>query len=199
MTLHFPDDAWALVEPEAVGISPAALARATEAIFAIEERFGFLVSVDGQIVHEHYAQGPDATNRIFSLTKGLGATLLGVAVERGHLAVDDLVSSWLPVRHPEIAPDATIKHLLNMSAHAEPAGSQWAYNSAEVLNSLPGILWHATGIPPGRFFDEALKARVGFSFDWPRNERGWIQIGSRAHCRSSRRPTAISRGSACFG
>ena len=177
--VHFPGSSWAHVEPEAVGISRAALERVTESVFSIDDRYGLLVAVDGRIVHEHYAVSAESTNRIFSLTKGLGATLVGVAIERGYLNVDDRVSSWLPVHHPSIAPDATIEHLLNMSAHQEPAGSAWAYNSAEVLNSLPGILWHATGMPPVRFFNETLRDRVGFSFDWPSNERGWIQIGSQ--------------------
>ncbi len=179
MTLHFPGEDWAHADPEAAGIAPTALERATETIFSIEERYGFLVSVDGQIVHEHYVEGPESTNRIFSLTKGLGATLVGVAVEKGLLSVDDHVANWLPVRHPDIVEDARILHLLNMSAHAEPAGSGWAYNSAKILNSLPGILWHASGIPPVEFYDRYLRARIGFSFDWPANEHGWIQIGSR--------------------
>jgi len=176
---HFPGTEWDHADPRDAGIDPERLQRATDAIFAIEKRYGFLVAQGGRIVHEHYARGPAATNPIFSVTKGWGATLVGVAEAKGLLSVDDPVRDWLPVHHPDIAKDATLLNLLNMTAGREPAGSWWQYNSNEILNSLTGIVWLASGMPPVEFFRQYLKIPMQLSFDWPANPRGWIQIGSQ--------------------
>ena len=55
----------------------------------------------------------------------------------------------------------------------------WQYNSAEILNSLTGILWLTSGMPPVEFYRKTLRKELGLSFDWPSNEKGWIQIGSQ--------------------
>ncbi len=175
---EFPESEWRLGHPEDYGLDPARLEKATREIFSIDKRYGFLLVKEGVLVHEQYLRNAEATNEIFSLTKGLGVTLVGIAQRKGLLHVDDLVSDWLPVRHPDISEDARIKHLLNMTASRSPAGSWWEYNSAEILNSVPGILWLATGIPPSEFYERYLRGPVGLSFEWPSNDRGWIQIGS---------------------
>ena len=177
--LAFPDNDWLIEAPEAHDLDRARLDQATRAIFAIEKRCGFLVVKDGVIVHEHYERDATATNHIFSLTKGLGATLVGIAQQQGLLNLDDLVSTWLPVHHPDIAEGAQIKHLLNMTASRSPVGSWWQYNSAEILNSVPAILWQASGMPPVEFYERYLRAPLGLSFQWPSNARGWVQIGSQ--------------------
>ena len=141
--MHFPDANWSAAEPEALGLSAAALEAAADAIMAIDERDGVLFVRRGQIAYERYRGSADDTTRIFSITKGFGATLLGIAQTRGLLHVEDKISDWLPVHHPEIAPDATIGHVLNMTAGTEPAGSVWRYNSNYILNSLTGLLWLA--------------------------------------------------------
>jgi CubicO group peptidase (beta-lactamase class C family) len=175
----FPGDNWAQAKPEDHGIEPVKLKQAEELIFSIEKRFGFLVIKDGFVIHERYRRSAAATNPIFSLTKGFGATLIGIAQSKGMLHVDDLVTDWLPVHHPDIAEGARIKHLLNMTASRAPVGSWWEYNSNFILNSLTGILWLASGMTPRDFYVKHLKQPVGFDFDWPANERGWIQIGSQ--------------------
>jgi len=176
--LEFPQSEWRTGVPEDYGLDRVRLEEATREIFSIEKRYGFLVAKDGVLVHEHYLRDAEATNQIFSLTKGLGATLVGIAQQIGLLHVDDLVSDWLPVHHSDIAAGAQIKHLLNMTAGRSPAGSWWEYNSGDILNSVPGILWLASGIPPRDFYQRYLREPVGLSFEWPSNSRGWIQIGS---------------------
>ncbi len=175
----FPGADRVSADPASRGIDPAALARATRTIFGIDKRYGFLVARDGVIVHEHYLRDAAATNPIYSLTKGFGATLFGIAERQGLLSVQDNVNDWLPVHHPEIVADATIEHVLNMTAGRSPAGTWWQYNSNEILNSLPGILWHASGQTPHAFYAEHLREPLGLSFDWPHNDKGWIQIGSQ--------------------
>lgn len=178
-SVYFPGPVWETATPESMGLNADALARATREIFTIDKRYGFLVASHGKIVHEHYLRDASATNHIFSVTKGWGATLIGIAQQHGMLHVDDPVTDWLPVHHPDIASDARIKHLLNMTASKSPAGSWWQYNSAEILNSLTGILWLASGMPPAAFYEKYLRAPLQLSFEWPSNSRGWIQIGSR--------------------
>jgi CubicO group peptidase (beta-lactamase class C family) len=175
----YPGAKWTTADPEDHGIDRLKLKQAEEIVFAIEKRFGFLVIKDGCIIHERYKRNAAATNTIFSLTKGFGATLIGIAQSKGMLHVDDLVADWLPVHHPDIADGAQIKHLLNMTASRTPVGNWWEYNSNFILNSLTGILWLASGLTPHDFYVKYLKQPVGFEFDWPSNERGWIQIGSQ--------------------
>ncbi|MBD3646454.1 MAG: beta-lactamase family protein [Pseudomonadales bacterium] len=198
-TEHFPGSDWDVVAPESLGIDPQRLAGATEEIFTIDKRYGFLVAKNGRIVHEHYLRDASATNPIYSVTKGFGATLIGIAQQQGILHVDDPVSEWLPVHHPDITDDATIKHLLNMTAGRSPAGSWWQYNSNEILNSLTGILWLAAGIPPVEFYEKYLRAPLNLSFEWPSNSKGWVRLAVRDRCPLSRQPTAILHAWVCSG
>lgn len=177
--MHLPGNDWATASPETLGLSSAALERAADSIFAIDERHGVLFVRSGQVVFERYRGNADDTTHLYSITKGLGATLLGIAQTKGLLHSTDLIRDWLPVHHPEIVPDATIGHVLNMTAGTEPAGSQWRYNSNFILNSLTGLLWLASGQTPVDFYNEHLRKPLGLGFDWPSNEKGWIQIGSQ--------------------
>jgi CubicO group peptidase (beta-lactamase class C family) len=66
-----------------------------------------------------------------------------------------------------------------MTAGQAPAGSRFEYNSSELLNSLPNVLWVATGRSPHACYEEFLRAPLQLSFEWPQNARGWCQIGSQ--------------------
>ena len=156
------------------------LAQAALAVRRIETRFGFLVVKDGAVVHETYYQG-DATSRhkVFSITKGFGASLVGIAQTNGYLNVKDKVFDWLPIHHPDIKDGATIEHILAMTAAGDPNRNSYQYTSGPILNSLPNILWLATGRSPARFYDEELAAPLGLTLTWPRTEKGWMQIGNR--------------------
>ncbi|MEM7366011.1 MAG: serine hydrolase [Pseudomonadota bacterium] len=178
-TTDFPGVDWETAEPEEMGMDAATLASVADTIFDIETRYGFLVVKRGRVVYERYKRDVNATNHIFSVTKGLGATLIGIAEHQGLLSTSDRIADWLPVHHPDIAPDAQIRHVLNMTAGSEPAGTHWAYNSNYILNSLTGILWLASGMSPASFYEKNLKQPIQLSFDWPSNDKGWIQIGSQ--------------------
>ena len=175
----FPDPEWATGRPEDLGLDSALLKKAADEVFRVEKRHGLVVVKGGVIVHETYARDAAATSTIYSLTKGLGATLVGIAQTRGMLHVNDAIADWLPVHHPEIAAGAQIRHVLNMTASRAPVGSWWEYNSGSILNSIPNLLWLASGLTPHAFYQELLRAPLSFDFDWPHNARGWLQIGSR--------------------
>src|SRR5438128_2153123 len=100
-TVRERSDDWAEISPRDAGLDPAQLREAAAAVRRIETRFGFLVVKDGAVVHETYYQG-DARSRhkVFSITKGFGASLVGIAQTRGLLNVKDKVFDWLPIHHP---------------------------------------------------------------------------------------------------
>jgi CubicO group peptidase (beta-lactamase class C family) len=179
VTTRFPGEAWETCEPEGLGIKAKDVDKAMSDILAIPERAGILMVKDGRIIGERYERPDTTKTHIYSITKGLGATLVGIAVRQGIIRTTDRIRDWLPVHHPDIAPDAEVRHVLNMSAGTEPAGNAWRYNSNYILNSIPGILWQASGERPVDFYNKYLKAPLGLSFDWPSNDRGWIQIGSQ--------------------
>ena len=163
----FPGGEWVTGRPEDHGLESERLKRAANEVFQVAERHGFLVVRNGVIVHETYARDAAATTTIYSLTKGLGATLVGIAQTCGMLHVNDAVADWLPVHHPEIAEGAKIRHLLNMTASRAPVGSWWEYNSGSILNSVPNILWLASGMSPHAFYEERLSKPLGLGFDAP--------------------------------
>ena len=60
-------------------------------------------------------------------------------------------------------------------ASRAPVGSFWEYNSGSILNSVPNILWLASGMTPHAFYEELLRTPLGLGFDWPHN--WWITGG----------------------
>lgn len=171
---------WSVRSPESVGLDPVKLKTATEAVGRIEQRYGFLIVKDGAIVHETYFEGSAETkHKVFSITKGFGASLVGIAQTKGLLNVKDKVADWLPMHHPDIKSGATIEHILAMTAAGDPETNTYQYTSGPILNSLPNILWLASGRSPAEFYDEELAAPLGLTLTWPRTQKGWMQIGNR--------------------
>jgi CubicO group peptidase (beta-lactamase class C family) len=171
---------WPVRSAESAGLDPTKLTAATEAVRRIEQRYGFLVVKDGAIVHEAYFEGRvQSKHKVFSITKGFGASLVGIAQTQGLLNVRDRVFDWLPIHHPDIKAGATIEHILAMTAAGDPERNTYQYTSGPILNSLPNILWLATGRTPAQFYEEELAAPLGLTMDWPRTAKGWMQIGNR--------------------
>ena len=176
----FPEPQWEMDTPENHNLDADVLADVARELADVSDRHGFLVVKDGVIVHETYYRGDaQSLHKIFSLTKGFGAALTGIAVANNWLTVTDKVTDWLPYHVPDIVPGATIEHILSMTAGHEPAGTTYEYTSGPILNTLPNILWLASGLPPRDFYQEFLAAPLGLSFAWPTTEKGWFQIGNR--------------------
>jgi len=176
----FPGAEWATGSPEAHGLDSGRLEAAARAASEIGGRQGFLVVKGGVIVHESYFEGDAETlHPAFSVAKGFGATLVGIAQMQGHLELSDRVDHWVPIHHPDIVPGATIEHLITHTAGSEPAGSVFRYTSGNILNTVPNILELATGMTPNEFFERELAAKIGLGFEWPHTERGWFQIGTQ--------------------
>lgn len=111
------------------GVDAEALQAASDWAFDRESpeqvTLSLLVVHDGKIVHERYAPGVDMTTktRTWSTAKSIAATLIGILVDEGALALDaPLGIEWLPrTWSPETDPRQaiTLRHVLNMSSGLE--------------------------------------------------------------------------------
>ncbi|MGM0633382.1 MAG: serine hydrolase domain-containing protein [Pseudomonadota bacterium] len=87
-----------------------------------QDTLSLLVVYQGEIIHERYAPGVDATTRTrtWSTAKSIAATLIGTLVDEGRMALDEpLDIEWLPsVPSPESDPrdHITLRHVLNMTS-----------------------------------------------------------------------------------
>jgi CubicO group peptidase (beta-lactamase class C family) len=125
-----------------------------------------LVVHDGRIVHERYALGFDVTTRTrtWSTAKSIAATLIGMLVDRGKMALDaPLDVDWLPANAAagtDPRTRITLRHVLNMSSGLAPVDdngleyatgsglSYWAGASSAIgarsrpLAREPGTTWN---------------------------------------------------------
>jgi CubicO group peptidase (beta-lactamase class C family) len=89
-----------------------------------------LIVHDGSIIHERYAPGVDSTTRTrtWSTAKSIAATLIGMLVDDGRMALDEpLGFPWLPeIRSERHDPRAqiTLRHVLNMSSGLYPIDNE---------------------------------------------------------------------------
>ena len=79
---------------------------------------GLIVLRDGAVVYERYRNGmaPDTLHLLASVTKSVTASLLGIAVERGQLALADRVGDVAPELAGTCIGDATIRQIADMTA-----------------------------------------------------------------------------------
>ena len=158
-TEYFPPLAgeWATVSAADAGFTEAGLAE----VVALVERSNsqsFVLTIDGRIVAEQYWQGADATTRrdIASAQKSVTSTLVGLARDKGLLALDQTVTSILGAGW-SAAPAVdealiTVQHLLTMTSGLEPftlqrkaePGATWEYNT-EAYQRLRPVLEAVAG------------------------------------------------------
>jgi CubicO group peptidase (beta-lactamase class C family) len=186
----FPRAEWQRVDPAEAGFDPAVLGQiATEA-----EASGsncMIVTRHGQIVDERYWNGTDAatTQDVFSATKSITSTLVGIAQADGNLDVHDAASTYIPQWAGTPAEEVTIEDLLSNDsgrhwdlatdyrdlvaapdrttfgiglAQDSPPGEAWAYNNA-AIQTLDAVLESATGQDPAAYTDERLLAPIGMT------------------------------------
>lgn len=146
----------------------------------------------GTVVGSWYWDGfaPDQVQEGFSTTKSVAATLVGIAADRGLLALDDPASRWVTEWLGTPSEAVTVRQLLSntsgryhdlftdyaqfaflesdksafavgLSQQTEP-GSEWVYNNAAV-QVLETVLERATGVSVAQFAEEALFGPLGAS------------------------------------
>lgn len=113
---------------EEQGIDAAGLERAVAWARRAETVRSLLVERHGVLVAEAYFSGytRDSLSLVWSVTKSVTSTLVGVAVAEGHIrSVDDPIGPYLDNLVPDLPEEKraiTLRHLLTMSS-----GIPWAY------------------------------------------------------------------------
>jgi CubicO group peptidase (beta-lactamase class C family) len=121
---YWPTKGWRTSSPEAQGMDGA---RLDEMLADIRRQstplYSLLVIRNGYMVSETYFRGDDAGTRreLYSVTKSVVATLVGIAVDRGDMAdLDAPVLGCFPERtfaHTDDLKEAmTLRHLLTMTS-----------------------------------------------------------------------------------
>ena len=163
-----------------------------------------IVQQRGQVVLERYFNGRKATNlaNVKSVSKSIIAALIGIAVDRKILRLDDPIAKYLGDTMPAADPAKraiTIEDLVTMRSGLESTSSRnygaWVQSSNWVRHALarplatkPGsemiystgnshllsaVLTKATGMSTWQFAQETLAKPLGFSLaQWPRDPQG---------------------------
>jgi CubicO group peptidase (beta-lactamase class C family) len=179
-----------LADPEELGFDPKALERAADRA----EDAGstcFLVARDGQVVVEDYWNGGSGTRpqEVFSVTKSVTSTLVGLAQADGDLSVEDRASDYIPEWRRTPSKGVTVRNLLsndsgrywttesdygeliearNRTAYAvglgqaAPPGTVWAYNNA-AIQTLDAVIRNATGTATHDYAQARLFEPLGMS------------------------------------
>lgn len=185
-----PGDQWQVVPPAQVGLDAAAL----EGIAATAQqgKSNCLVVVrHGKIAGEWYfnGTGPDSAQHVFSATKSVASTLVGIAQDDGDLRIRDSASRWITEWRGTPAAAVTVRDLLSNDsgrewsatldygdlirasdrtafgiglAQSQAPGRVWAYNNA-AIQTLERVLKTATGEDVSTYAQQRLFAPLGMT------------------------------------
>jgi CubicO group peptidase (beta-lactamase class C family) len=158
MELHFPspdDVSWESVEPADLGWNMERLQEGLS--FARAHNSEQVVILEaGRLAVNDFTGAMDDMSDVFAVQKSLFAILMGIAVQRGLLQVNDPLKHFLPAGWTQLAPEEerklTVRHLLTMTTgmddqlypHGE-IGVTWRYNNP-AYNYLKRILVELTGM-----------------------------------------------------
>lgn len=203
---------WPTATAEDAELDPAVLAAVAEHA-RLQGSDCFLVARDGRVVVDEAWRGtdPDDPHEVFSVTKSIASTLIGILVADGELTIDQRVGDRVPEWRDEEHGDVTIEQLLAMTSGLERAeddylrlagsqdrtatalglpvvaepGSQWAYNNGAV-QVLDAVIREVTGEPTATFAEERLFGPLGMdSTDLHIDEAGnaTLAFGATTTCR----------------
>jgi CubicO group peptidase (beta-lactamase class C family) len=208
-----PGEHWQKVPPASVGLDAAAL----EAIAATarQGKSNCLVVVrHGKLAGEWYfnGTGPDVTQNVFSVTKSLTSTLVGIARDDRDLKLGNSASRWIREWKGTAAEAVTVSDLLSNDsgrewspsidydrllragdrtafavglAQTQRPGRIWAYNNA-AIQTLQRVLRKSTGKEVGAYATEQIFAPLGMAHTtMARDLAGNAQTfqGMRSTCR----------------
>ncbi len=145
----WPTQSWPRATPAEQGIDEAALARLTDYLFARHgddaDRKGqrtnaFVLVRGGKLVYERYARGYSADTPMltWSVSKSVLNTLLGAAVQRGQLQLNQPAAHYYPAMARPGVEAILVDDLLRMSS-----GLAWneAYEASPVFSSVMAMLY----------------------------------------------------------
>ncbi|QYG95116.1 beta-lactamase family protein [Iamia sp. SCSIO 61187] len=184
----YPGEEWERADAAEMGFDPAAL----EAVAATAEELDsscFVVTRKGKVVGEWYWDGtePTTTSEVFSVTKSITSTLVGLAQADGALAIEDPASDYIEEWVGTDSEVVTIEHLLSNDSGREwsfgldyvelpraadrtqfaidlgqqyPPGEAWSYNNA-AIQTLDRVISVATGEVTADYARERLFEPIG--------------------------------------
>ncbi|CUU60247.1 CubicO group peptidase, beta-lactamase class C family [Parafrankia irregularis] len=139
-----PGDTWETVEPAEVGLDPAKLDEIADTAEQGKSTC-LLVSRNGKIAGEWYFRGsaPSTPSAVYSVTKSLTSTLVGIAQDDGDLRLDDSAATWIPQWKGTESEAVTIRDLVS-----NDSGRQWSLKiDYEDLIRAPDKTAYAVALP----------------------------------------------------
>jgi CubicO group peptidase (beta-lactamase class C family) len=207
-----PGAAWEKVAPAAVGLDAAKLEQI--AAQAKKGKSNCLVVVrNGKLAGEWYFRGTgaDTAQNVFSATKSVVSTLVGIARDDGDLRLGDRAAGWIPEWKGTESEAVTVRNLLSMDSGREwspltdylrlltapdrtafaiglgqeaAPGTVWAYNNSAV-QTLDRVLQKATGESVVAFAERRLFAPLGMTHTTMATDRAGnaqLSAGIRSTC-----------------
>lgn len=182
-------DGWPVRTPSSLGLRAGALSAGAEDAKALDSTC-FAVLRNGRLALEkNWQLERDVAREVFSITKSVTATLVGIAVRDGDLRLDDPVSTYVPEWRGTASESVTVRNLLsndsgrfwsfesdypgligakNRTRYAVgltqqyAPGTTWQYNNA-AIQVLQPVLEKATGMKVAAFAQERLFGPLGMT------------------------------------
>jgi CubicO group peptidase (beta-lactamase class C family) len=179
-----------MVDPADAGFDPAALDAIAETARVGKSRC-LAVARNGALVREWYFADATAasTQNVFSVTKSITSTLVGIAQDDGSLRIDQPASTWITEWRGTPSESVTVRNLLSNDSGREwslgidygqlirapdatafaiglgqtsPPGQVWAYNNS-AIQTLQRVLEAATGQDVATFARARLFEPIGMA------------------------------------
>lgn len=139
--------------PEEQGVDPRALSATLDALLRQPELHSLMVLRHGHVVAEGWGApfGPQRPHQLFSLSKSVTSTAVGLAAAEGLLTVDDRVVDLLgvPERVGGHLGELRVRHLLTMTTGHDTDPSEAVFSAADWVQA---------------FLDQPLSHRPGTHF-----------------------------------
>lgn len=174
------DDDWPESSPEAHGLSTELLEQAGDDVRNVPLRYCLTVIKDGELVYDrNYLGYQNGSFYAYSVTKTLGAVLVGITEHQGYLQLDDKISDWLGEVPSSMNPDATIRHVLGQVSHSDPLGSDFSYNTGARINTLSAVLKEATGMNTLEYAQDQMLIPLNMNYtSWATDSDDNVTIGA---------------------
>ncbi|MDR7253918.1 CubicO group peptidase (beta-lactamase class C family) [Nocardioides sp. BE266] len=182
-------DGWPVRTPSSLGLRGSVLEAGAKEAKRLDSTC-FAVLRNGKLAYEkNWRLERDVPREVFSITKSITSTLVGIAIRDGDLRLDDRVSTYVPQWRGTPSETVTVRNLLSndsgrfwsmKSDYADllaaksrtmyaigltqqyAPGSAWAYNNA-AIQVLEPVLEKATGMRVAKFARTRLFKPLGMT------------------------------------
>jgi CubicO group peptidase (beta-lactamase class C family) len=195
----YPGDEWATASPEDVGLTQEGLDAMADYLETTDSNCMAVIK-DGRLVDERYWNDTEAASEqeIFSASKSVSSTLIGIAQDQGFLDIDQKASDFITEWQGTDSEDVTIRNLLSNDSgryydfetdylkmttapnrtefaialgQQYPPGEHWEYNNS-AIQTLQAVLERSTGQDMTAFAEENLFGPLGMSSHYQPDRSG---------------------------